>query len=508
MLFLLPAFAGLLLVTSFPRADLGYLAWIAFIPLVDFVLRAGSVQKAFAGGLVAGFVEFFPLLIWMPPVLTRYGGLPLPLAWIAYGLLVCVLACYPAAACALAKYLVRRHGDMQVLLFPAVWVVFEYAQSLSPFGGFPWTLAGYSQSRFPGVIQIADVTGVYGISFLLVWTGVAALWLVREKGRGLRAWAPAGAAIALIAGNLIYGVVSMRNWGAMRPRYTAALLQGNISFDDPEPVLLDKFQDGYVRMADRLKPGVDLLILPESPSPVNFESDARYRQMLEKLAGRFPFGLIFNNISDRGTGDNARYFNSAYFLDRNGSLTGVYDKIHLVPFGEYLPLEKFLPFLETISKDVSAFSPGDDYKVIRIGNHPVNAIICFEAVFPRLVRRFVRQGSQLMVNLTNDAWYGDSAAPYQHLAISRLRAVETRRYLLRAANSGISAFIGPDGTIRGSTGILQETICEGRFDFIAAESVYARYGDVFVMLCAIICCGSLIWPLGAPESRRQRRGSG
>jgi len=287
----------------------------------------------------------------------------------------------------------------------------------------------------------------------------------------------------------------LRQWGNLNPRYSATLFQGNISFDEPERIVQDKFLHGYMRMADRLKPGkTDLVLLPESPSPLNFELDPQYRREIEQLAQRFPLGIVFNNIRyQERHEEDSRYFNSAYFLDRNGSLTGIYDKIHLVPFGEYIPLKNVFSFIETISKDVSAFNPGTGYPLINIGGRPSNAVICFEAVFPDLVRRFVDKGSRLIINLTNDGWYGDSAAPYQHLAIVRLRAVENRRYLLRAANSGISAIIEPSGRIQSFTGILREAICEGRFDFLKVRTPYTRYGDAFVFLCAIISGGSALW---------------
>jgi apolipoprotein N-acyltransferase len=493
MIFLLPALTGLLLIASFPRADQGYLAWIAFIPLSAFLFRIHSAKKAFSGGFILGFLQYFVLLIWIPAVLSHYGGLSRILAWLAYTLLITLLACYPAAACGVAKHIGNRRGKAFILLFPGIWILFEYAQSFSPFGGLPWLLAGYSQSRYLGIIQIADLTGVYGISFLLVWTGAACWWLIESKGRGLRAYIPAIAAVLLIAGCLVYGEISLRKWWDAAPRFRAAMLQGNISFDDPGPVLRDKFLNGYIRMADHLKPfSTDLLVLPESPSPVFFESDADYRKLVEHLAERFPLGMVFNNISSREAGGEQRYFNSAYFLDRNGTLTGVYDKIHLVPFGEYIPLGRLFSFVEVISKDVGGFDPGMEYRVVRIGNRPANAVICFEAVFPDFVRRFVRQGSELIINLTNDGWYGNSAAPYQHLAIARFRAVENRRYMLRATNSGISAFIEPSGRIEASTGLFREAVCAGRFNFIASTTLYTRYGDVFVFLCAIISCGLVL----------------
>jgi apolipoprotein N-acyltransferase len=281
------------------------------------------------------------------------------------------------------------------------------------------------------------------------------------------------------------------------------MLQENLSYEDPQDVLREKFEHGYVRMADRIQ-SANLLILPESTSPTFFESDPEYRDTLERLAKRFSLGLVFNNVRDAEDQGEWRYFNSAYFLDSNGVLEGVYDKIHLVPFGEYLPLANIFSFVQVISKDVGTFAAGTDYRLIDIGGHPANAIICFEAAFPNLVRRFVANGSQLIINLTNDAWYGDSAAPYQHIAIARLRAVENRRFLLRAANSGISGIIEPSGSIRASTPILREAVCEGGFDFIATSTFYARYGDAFVFLCAIISIAAVI-TAALRKSRLHRR---
>ena len=494
MRLILPVLTGLLLVVSFPRASQGYLAWLAFVPLIAFVFRSGKPGQAFWGGFIAGAVERFVLLIWIPPVLSHYGGLSIPLAWVAYLLMISLLACYCAGACALANCLIKHRGDCFLLLFPAVWVVFEYAQSLWPFGGLPWLLSGYSQSPYLGLIQIADITGIHGISFLVLGVNTAVAWMVLTRGRFLQRCGPFLAAVALLAACLVYGKVSLRRWGDLNPTFRAALLQGNLSYDQPAQVLVDKSVRGYQQMADELEPSsTDLLVLPESPSPASFQYDASYRQILEALARRYPLGLIFNDNSCRETGGETRYFNSACFLDRNGVLAGVYDKIHLVPFGEYIPLKKLFFFTQSISKDVGEYSPGSDYRIVKIGGHPANVVICFEAVFPAQVRRFVEEGSQLIVNLTNDGWYGNSAAPYQHIEIARLRAVENRRYLLRAANSGISALVEPTGRIQVSTGLLREAICEGRFGFLAYKTLYTRYGDVLVFLCVIILCGSWLF---------------
>lgn len=486
---LLPVLSGVLLAVSFPRIGHGYLAWVAYIPLIAFVYKSKNAGHAFLGGFVAGAIEIFLLMIWIPGVMLRYGGLSTALAWLAFGLMIGMLACFPAAGCAISKYLTKRGGEFFFLLFPAVWIVQEYAQTLFPFGGLPWLLAGYSQSDYLSMIQIADIAGVFGISFIILWTGAAIVWLAFHNGSKRSKCAPLIVAVLLIAACLVYGRIALNRWDNIESPFGAAMLQGNISFDDTESVLAEKFQRGYVKMADKLNSAeTDLLILPESPSPISFQYDPSYRRTLEDLARRYSLGLIFNNIRMEETKEGTRYFNSAYFLDGRGVQTGIYDKIHLVPFGEYIPLEKLFFFAETITRDVGAFQSGKDYKVINIGGKPANAIICFEAVFPDLVRRFVRQGSRLIINLTNDAWYGDSAAPYQHFAIARFRAVENRRFLIRAANSGISGIIDPGGRVQGATGLLQEAISRGRFAFLDVKTVYTRYGDAFVFLCAIISC--------------------
>ena len=269
----------------------------------------------------------------------------------------------------------------------------------------------------------------------------------------------------------------------------AALLQGNLSFDEPNEDLTRKFQDGYVEMAGRLTGArIDLLVLPESPSPLMFQHNTAYRETMERLARQYSLGMIFNNISVSLGEGREQYFNSAYFLDGEGREAGRYDKLHLVPFGEYIPWRRLFFFAETVTKDVSDFHPGETFRVVPMGGHMVCALICFEAVFPDLAREFVRRGSNLLVNLTNDGWYGDSAAPYQHLAMARWRAVENRRYLLRATNSGISAIVGPTGEIQTRTELLREGICEGRFAFIDEQTWYSRHGDVFALLCVIITC--------------------
>jgi len=500
---------GLILAAAFPRANQGWLGWAAWVPLILFVAGTRSRRAAFAGGWLTGVIGFFILLWWMPDVMANYGGMPSLLSWAAYALLIAVLACYPATACAFTRHLMFRRGERYLLLFPFVWIVMELVASVTPFGGFPWLLAGYTQTRFLTVIQISDTTGIYGVSFLLLCFNTALAWLAwilfyketRQHGErppariffrrflNLEAFAPLVAAFVLLSIVLVYGHAAVNRWENSEAPFSAALLQGNLSVDDTHEALYEKFERGYLRMADTLDPGtVDILILPESSAPKLFQGDDSYRRAMENLARRYPFGLVLSNINyiERQDDETWEYFNSAFFLAGDGSLAGVYDKVHLVPFGEYIPYKKFLFFAETISKEMGGFSEGDELRILPLGGRPANAVICFEAVFPDLVRRFSARGSQVIVNLTNDGWYGVSAAPYHHLEIARVRAVENRRFFLRAANTGFSAVIKPTGHIASQTGLGEEAICLGRFGFIEEKTFYSRCGNVFAWLCVVI----------------------
>lgn len=482
-----------MLAGSFPKTDQGYLAWVALVPLLLFASRAKTSTHAFAGGFAAGAVEFAVLLVWMPAVLIHYGGVPTILAWGVQGLAVVVLAIYPGIACALMVYCIRRRGEICLFVFPFLWVVLEYLRGYIVVGGFPWLQLGYSQTNYLWLIQTADVAGVFGLSFVIVWTNSAlAYLLLTPKRRFLALW-PLAAAMSMIAGCALYGYFSLLHWNQIKPGFKVGLLQGNLSVDESENVLAAKFMNGYIQMADQLKSqNIDLLVLPESPAPLSYQYDAGYRKTLTELAKRYSLGLIFNNIAYADVGSEIRYYNSAYFLGGDGKEIGRYDKIHLVPFGEYIPWQSLFSFGETVSKDVGAFSPGEKYSVVAMGGHPANAVICYEIIFPDLVRRFVQNGSGLIVNLTNDQWYGESAAPYQHFTMSRWRAIENRRYLLRAANSGVSAIVEPTGRIQVETGLLLQAVCVGRFAFISDLTVYSRHGDFLVMLCAIIMLSVLI----------------
>jgi apolipoprotein N-acyltransferase len=492
---LLAGLTGILLFASFPKLNQNYLAWLALVPLLLGTARARSFGRAFVLGLAGGLVQWMCLMNWIPFVLSNYGGLPVPAAWSLLAVLAAYLALYQAAACGITSYCMRRRAEHYLFLFPFVWVSLEAVRNYCLEDGFPWLLLGYSQTDWLSLIQIADFAGVFGVSFLVAAANAALAWAVIRRKPDWRSLGPLGACCLLVFACVAYGRVALPKWSDLPTDRQAALLQGNLAFEDAPEVLAWKFDQGYLRMADRLDIGtVDLLILPEAPAVRNFQSDVEYRRNMEALARRTSIGLVLNNVHFEDEAGASRYFNSGYFLRPDGTEAGRYDKIHLVPFGEYIPWSRVFSFLQSISRDVGAFSAGREFRVFELEGQRLNAIICFEAIFPQLARRFVVSGSRLIVNLTNDRWYGDSAAPYQHLEMSRWRAVENRRYLLRATNSGVSAIVDPAGRIVASTPLLSEAVCTGRFAFIEAQTFYSRHGDVFAGLCAIItlvaagCC--------------------
>ncbi|NWG11929.1 MAG: apolipoprotein N-acyltransferase [Acidobacteria bacterium] len=502
----LPVLSGFLAYASFPAISQGYLAWVAYVPLAIFVGRLSTFRSAFLGGLLVGIIQFSLLLCWIPGVLVQYGNISTVLAWLLYGLMILILGTYPAIAAGTTGYAMQRRGPSCLLLLPFAWVSVELLRSYTPFGGFPWLLTGYSQTDYLPVVQIADITGVYGLSLLILIANVGIAWrILKGPAARTRLW-PALAACGLILLCLAYGHVSLRKWSPGPTLRKTAILQANIPLEGPDREVEWKFQEGYLRMADALRgKTIDLLVLPESPAPKSFEQDKAYQEAMRSLAKRYPMGLILSNVATGRDEGASEYFNSAYFLDSDGNLSGRYDKVRLVPFGEYVPFKRAFFFLDSITREVSDFSAGSEFLRVRVGGHQTSAIICYEAVFPSLARRFVSGGSELLVNLTNDAWYGNTPAPYQHLAMARWRAVENRRWLIRAANSGISAVIDPGGRIRSATGLFREEACTGPFDFVSELTIYSRYGDVCACLCVIISCVVLLGVRRAGAGRERQQ---
>lgn len=471
----LAALAGGMLVFAFPKPDLGLVAFVALVPLLISV-RQAKWREAAGLGFIAGLIFFAGSLYWIAPTVVQYGRLPWAVALGILLLLAGYLAIYFAGFAAGVAFL-GRNGVVFVLSTAGLWVTFELLRSQLLIG-FPWNLLGHSQYQNLPLIQIADATGVYGISFVVAAVNAAiADGLVAHHGWRKRACSFATAGL-LVSGAVIYGwTVQPR---IPRPVIRVALLQGNISQDIKwDPRFQDETMAAYQNLTlaqTRFHP--DLVIWPETAVPFFLRHDQR-RVSVEKLADEINSSLLVS-APDRDGRASPRYTVSAFLIKPKIGITSTYDKIRLVPFGEYVPLKRILFFVTKLTQGaIGEFSPGTQMTVFSIPAGKFSVSISYEIYFATDVRRFVQKGAEFLVNITNDAWYGRSAAPYQHLSMVVFRAVENRRYLVRAANTGISAIVDPNGRIVSRSELFERSAVRGTITPNSDLTFYARYGDIF-----------------------------
>lgn len=493
--------SGLLLALAFPRPDLAPLAWFGMVPLL---LVCG--RRPFASGFVAGVGFFGLVLYWLNIVMVHYGHLHPVLSGVAYLLLTGFLALYFAVAVWAARYLQARLALAVPLTLPILWVALEFLRSFF-LTGFPWALLGYSQQSLLPMIQSADLLGPYGLSFLLVLCNATLAALAGWLRRGRRVPFPRLALIAtlvLFAGNLAYGHFRL----ARHPDRRAATLQtvlaqGNID----QSVKWDPaYQWGTVDIYRRLSSvepdaAARLIIWPESAVPFFFQEPGLLSGRVRQTAVDGKSWLLFGSPAFEDINRRRHYLNSAFLLSPSGEVLGRSDKVHLVPFGEYVPLKSILPFIDKLVVGIGEFSPGA-ISPLPMNGHKIGVLVCFEGIFPELAREYVRRGSDLLVNITNDAWFGRSSAPYQHLAMARFRAVENRIWLARAANTGISALISPSGRITARSGLFERTSVQGSVGLGSRPTLYNRLGDIFPTLCGLASLVGLLlaWRRGRRTS--------
>lgn len=478
--------AGCLVGLSFSRLNLAAAAWIGLVPLFAVMDR-----RPFRSGFVAGVGFFALVLYWLNIVMVTFGKLHPLLSLVAYVLLVAYLALFFGAATWAAWRLEEKLGYPRVVTLPVLWVALEFIRSFL-FTGFPWATLGYSQHSLLPMIQSADLFGVYGLSFLLVLVNAAfaQAWIGFRKGDvGGLAVRSLAVAAALVGLNLAYGYARLDAGLAQRDEtVTVGLIQGNI---DQSLKWNPAFQEAtvaiYRGLSEEAAAGgnADLLVWPESATPFYFQE----RNPLSLEVGQVPVQtgayLLFGSPAYERKNRSFKYLNSAYLLSPEGKVLGRSDKVHLVPFGEYVPLGPFLPFVDKLVEGIGDFSPGT-VSPLAMNGHQVGVLVCFEGIFPELARDYVLKGSELLVNITNDAWFGRSSAPWQHLAMTRFRAVENRIWVVRAANTGISALIDPDGRVTGMTPLFETTYLRGEAGLGAEATLYTRVGDLLPALFAAL----------------------
>ena len=464
-----------------------------------YVRRNGAAML----GLLTGAAYFTGTLYWLVDTMRTFGGLPAAVAVIVCALLVLFLSLYVALFASLLSRALRALGPAAVWLAPFIWTGCEYLRSWAG-GGFPWVLLGYSQSTALPVAQIASIGGVYLLSFVvaLVSAAAASIAITRRPSR----WLASGAVIAAVIAMAAWGAARIRDGGLTREGESlrVGLVQGNIAQEDKwNPSLATPILERYLDMSRRaIGEGAQVVMWPESSTPFFLEEDpmmgARIRQLAAQTGTPFVVGSdqLERVARDRLEGRD-RYFNAAFLVGPDGQTRAVYRKMHLVPFGEYVPLRQLLPFVAPLVEAVAEFSPGLEPVLLPVGDRRLSVAICYEVVYPWLIRSFVLAGSDLLVTITNDAWYGTTSAAYQHWEQASLRAVEHGRYLVRAANTGISGIVDPYGRVVARTALFETAVVTADVRWIRARTVYATIGDLIAWMSlavmAAIMLGRLRW---------------
>lgn len=489
----LAAASGALLALSFPTAGHPGAAWVALAPLLIAAVQAPSAARAFGCGLLAGGVHFAGVLYWIPRVMTEYGGLPAAAAGIVHLLLLAYLALFPAAFAAAAATIARRFGPAAATsCAPALWVATELGR-IHLFTGFPWALLGYSQATVLPVAQLASLVGVLGLSALVAAVNAALAFAALARGaRGVKALA--AAAVLLIAaagfGGWRLGAGALLDQGT--PLRVAAV-QGNVAQHDKwNPALRDEILDRHLDLTRAAAAdGARLVVWPEAATPFAFESDPARAASVRRAARDAGAHLLLGTTEIAHAG-GPRRFNAAVMVDAAGDTAGIYRKHHLVPFGEYVPLRRLLFFVSPLVETVGDFSAGPGPRPLLMDGQPVGAAICYEIIYPGLVRGFVTRGSRLLVTVTNDAWYGRSSAPHQHFQQASMRAIEQGRFLVRAANTGISGVVDPYGRVLARTPLFAPRVITADVRLLEGRTVYSRTGDVLAWACAVLSALALL----------------
>jgi apolipoprotein N-acyltransferase len=481
------AATAILLILSFPDFELWFLAWVALVPLLIVIAQRPAPAKAFLLGWAAGSAFFYGSCYWLTYSMIHYGGLP---AVVAYLLLIpgaLVVGIFPGVFAFLLAFAVKRWGRTAVLLAPVFWPASEWARLIVT--GQLWNALGYSQAFHPALIQPAVWGGVYAVSFVIVALNTAvALLLVTARG-------PRAVSISALLLFLATALIGFSPFFKTYPGPGDSPLVIVVALQPNVPMNLVKSNEEMKKLLDRhwsMSAGAlkslpndnspRFVIWPESPMNFTYAEDKTFQQQLADFATTNHTSLLFNSLEPtRANG----FYNSALLINEDGRLIAQYDKIRLMPFGEYVPLPQWLPGASLISGIVGDFTPGDKYTLMPFGEQHAGTFICIESAYPFIARRLTNEGADVLINISNDGYLGPTAVMRQHLANVVFRAVENGRPVLRVTNTGISARIDASGKIEDQTQPFQPDIRVWQVRPSAvASTFYTRYGDLFVYICA------------------------
>jgi apolipoprotein N-acyltransferase len=480
--------AGTALALAFPRPDFSGAAWVALAPVLGLALTRGP-RPAFGWGWLAGFTFFLLLLRWLNFTFRVYSEIPWPLTWGPTALLSAYCGFWTGVVAGGVSWLARRRGPAAALLAaPWLWVSAEWVRGWL-MGGFPWGSLGYSQYRQLFVIQISELAGVWAVSFVILAVNAALAGAVLlPRGR---------AAIGLLLGvALTAATLGFGAWRLGQPappgEVTVAVMQPSIEqplkWNPQHTTATLAIYGDLTRAAAREHP--DLIVWPETASPTLLRRDATLLRALTEQASTSKVPLLVGSV-DVADGSDRDVRNTAFLLTDQG-IVNRYDKIHLVPFGEYVPLSGVIGFVKGWAEFISELTPGARAVVFAGPPAPFGVVICYEGIFPTLVRRFVKDGARLMVNMTNDGWFGRTSGPEQHLAMYPFRAVEHRTAVVRAANTGVSAFIAPSGRIEKRLELFERGNLIERVPLRRVETLYTRWGDWLPYLSVVVSAAAFV----------------
>ncbi len=492
---LLAALSGGLLILAFPKPDLGWLAFIALVPLL-WAIRGQTPVRAFYFGTLAGLIFYLISVSWVTHSMTAYGGVPFALSALALLVLAAYLALYLGVFAMGAAWMARMPWPLNLLAPSALWIGLEYLRTYA-LTGLPWILIGYTQYQNSVLLPIASVAGVYGLSFIVVLINVALTQLAGGAPNRLQTTAVTGAVVLILVWSprFLSPASTALSTGPSMPvgaeqTLSVAIVQGNIDQALKwDPAMQAATIEQYRRLSlEAAKEAPALIVWPETAVPFFLRYEPALIDRVLDIAAETGSYLLVGSPDAEPTAaadPTPRYRNSAFLISPQRELLSKYDKIHMVPFGEYVPLKSVLFFVNKLAYGIGDFEGGQTYTVFDTPGGRFSTTICYEVIFPDQVRRYVKEGAEFLVNITNDAWFGRTAAPAQHLAMAVLRAVENRRYLVRAANTGISAMVDPSGRILRTSDLFVPAVIADQIRVERTHTFYTRYGDLFAWICVI-----------------------
>jgi len=493
---LLAAAAALLSILSFPNFDFWFLAWVSIAPLLFAVVLARRVFAAAVAGWVYGTIFFYGSCWWLTYPMIRYGHIS---PWLAYPLFllpVMFVALFPAFACALLSVVSRRFGRIGICIAPAIWISIDWLRYLVT--GQLWNALGYSQAFHPLLIQSARWGGVYAVTFLLIGVNAALALLIMRRFR---------IGLGMLAGAILFAVVLSLGAhpyppikASPQPEVVVLAIQPNVPMDlggetAQMNALLERHlsltRDALDQLGTKYGPSIAsiprLVIWPESPMNFSYSRDPKLREIVGNVARTNHASILLNSLEPAPDGGDQ---NSAVLINQEGVIAARYDKIRLMPFGEYVPLPRWLPGASSVRGLVGEFEPGRSYTLMPLGAFRAGVFICIEAAHPAIARSFTQAGANVLINISNDGYLGPTAVMRQHLSNAIFRAVENNRELLRVTNTGITADITANGSTWDETAGFQPEI---RVWTISksdeSTTFYSRHGDVFVYGCALFSLG-------------------